>query len=72
MHYQFPSDPTAGTVMASGTYRQRGNAVDFALVENVQGTRYVWRPRALLSERGLTLRYPHPADGETIEVFARQ
>ena len=72
MHYQFPSDPATGTVMLSGTFRRRGDVVEFALVENVGGTRYVWRPRALFSEQRLTLRYPHPADGETVEVFARR
>jgi hypothetical protein len=46
--------------------------VDFALVEEVDGARYVWNPRALLSEHRLTVRYPHPADGETVEVFARR
>jgi hypothetical protein len=72
MHYQFPSDPAAGLLMLSGTYTRRINVVYFALVENVGGVRYVWRPRALLSGNKLTLRYPHPADGETIEVFARR
>ena len=72
MHYRFPSDPAAGTVTLSGTYSRRGNTVTLALVEDVDGARYVWRPRALLSEHGLTLRYPNPADGETVEVFARQ
>jgi len=72
MHYQFPSDPAAGTVMVSGTYNRRSNVVHFALVEEVAGARYVWRPRALLSEHGLTLRYPHPADGETVEIFSRR
>jgi hypothetical protein len=71
MHYEFPSDPAAGTMEVSGTYRRRGNSVDFALVETVGDSRYVWRPRALLSEHRLTLRYPHPADGETVEVFSR-
>jgi hypothetical protein len=72
MHYQLPSDPAAGPVMVSGTYSRRGDVVHFALVEDVHGARYVWRPRARLSEHGLTVRYPHPADGETVEVFARR
>jgi hypothetical protein len=72
MHYQFPSDPAAGTGTVSGTYSRRGNAVALALVEDVGGARYVWRPRAFLSQHGLTLRYPNPADGEIVEVFARQ
>jgi hypothetical protein len=72
MQYRFPSDPAAGRVVVSGTYSRRGNVVDFALLEDVQGARYVWRPHAALSEHRLTLRYPHPADGETVEVFARR
>jgi hypothetical protein len=72
MHYRFPSDPTTGRVMVSGTYSRRGNVVDFALVEEVEGTRYVWRPRALVSEHKLTVRYPHGADGETVEIFSRR
>ena len=72
MHYQFPSDPAALRVTVSGTYSRRGNAVAFAIVEDVGGAPYVWRSRAVLSKLGLTLRYPNPADGEIIEVFARQ
>jgi hypothetical protein len=72
IRYQFPSDPAAGTYMVSGTYSRRGNVVNFALVEDVGGAPHVWRPRALLSEGRLTLRYPNPADGEVVEVFARR
>jgi hypothetical protein len=72
MHYQFPSDPVARTVTVSGTYSQRGNAVAFALVEDVGGAPFVWRSGAVLSKHGFTLRYPNPADGEIVEVFARQ
>ena len=72
MHFQLPSHPATDTVTVSGTYSRRGNAVAFALVEDVGGAQYVWRPQALLSEHGFTLRYPNPADGETVEVFDSQ
>lgn len=54
MHYQFPGDPAAETVTASGTYMRRAGVVDFFLSEEVDGARYVWRPRATLSDHRRT------------------
>ena len=71
VRYQLPSDRMPVTVVATGTYSRRGNLVVFALREGTEAGAYVWRPTAVLSGEVLTLRYPHPADGEIVEVFAR-
>jgi hypothetical protein len=72
MRYRFPADPSPRTELAVGTFTVRGSAVDFALREDGGTSPYVWRNRATLSGDSLTLRYPHPADGETVEVFRRE
>ena len=72
VRYQFPSDASPVTLVATGTYFRVGNFVAFALRENVGAASHVWRPTAVLSDDALILRYPHPADGETVEVFARR
>ena len=72
MRYQFPSEPADGAVTLSGSYSLHGDVVVFALVERAGGARYTWRLRGMFSDGRLTLRYPHPADGETVEVFARR
>jgi hypothetical protein len=70
--YQFPSDTSLVTVVATGTYTRAGDVVVFALREGAGAASHVWRPSAVLSDSALILRYPHPADGETVEVFSRQ
>jgi hypothetical protein len=72
MSYQFPSDASPVTLVAIGTYSRVGNLVIFALREEAPAAPHVWRPSAVLSDDALILRYPHPADGETVEVFSRR
>jgi hypothetical protein len=72
VRYQFPSDANPVTRVATGTYSRVGNFVTFALREGAGPASHVWRPRAFLSDEALILRYPHPADGEIVEVFARR
>jgi hypothetical protein len=72
IRYALPGDPTVGTVSARGSYYRSAAMVSFALVEDGAPIGSVWRVRGSLSEGRLTLRYPHPADGEIVEVFARR
>jgi hypothetical protein len=72
MSYQSPGDAAPVTLVASGTYLRVGNLVAFALREEPATVSHVWRPRAVLSDGALVLRYPHPADGEIVEVFTRR
>ena len=71
MRYHFPAPTGPVTVVGVGTFRLDGGAVEFALRENAGTAPSIWRSRAELTAEGLTLRYPHPADGEAVEVFRR-
>jgi hypothetical protein len=70
--YQLPSDTSPVTYVATGTYSRVGDSVVFALREGAGATSHVWRPATVLSGDDLVLRYPHPADGEIVEVFSRR
>ena len=70
--YRLPGDTEPTTIIATGTYSRKGDLVIFALREDAGAASYVWRPSAVLSDTGLTLWYPHPADGEIVEVFGRR
>jgi hypothetical protein len=72
VRYQLPTDASPVALVATGTYTRVGDVVVFALRERAGPPSHVWRPRAVLSEDALILRYPHPADGETVEVFSRR
>ena len=72
MQYAVPGEPSSDPVVSRGTFVRWDATVTFALVQDGDENRYVWRPRAHLAEGRLTLRFPHPADGETVEVFARR
>lgn len=60
------------TFVTVGTYTVVGDFVILALRENAGASPNVWRPHALLKDGILTLRYPHPADGEIVEEFRRE
>jgi hypothetical protein len=60
------------TVIAIGTYTLRGHNVSFALRDPASAFPSVWLARAELEGDGLTVRYPHPADGEVVEEFRRE
>jgi hypothetical protein len=72
MTYRLPSDPGLAPQVATGTYSRIGNLVLLALREGAVPASHLWRPAAVLSDGRLILRYPHPADGETVEIFRRQ
>lgn len=58
--------------MYTGTFSVHGGRVEFALRE-VGATHSVrWRPHAVSEGATLTVRYPHPADGEVVENFQRE
>jgi hypothetical protein len=72
MRYQLPSDPQPASLVATGTYSRVGDLVLFALREDGGAASHTWRASADHSDGRLRLRYPHPADGETVEIFRRQ
>lgn len=72
VRYLFPSEQEVDPQVATGTYSRLGELVLFALREGGGTALHIWRSRATLSDGRLTLRYPHPADGETVEIFRRQ
>ena len=72
VRYQFPTDTAPVTLIAIGTYSRVGDVVVFDLREHAGASPHVWSPSAVLSSGALTLRYPNPADGETVEVFSRR
>jgi len=72
VQYQFPEDAGPVTEASLGTFTVRRGAVDLTLRQERDGTWYVWRVRATLADGRLTMSYPHPADGETVEVFRRE
>ena len=72
MQYAVPGDPSPGPVVARGTYVRWDGMVTFALVFDGDPGANIWRPSARLVGGRLTVRYPHPADGETVEVFVHR
>jgi len=72
IRYQLPGEASPRTDASVGTFTLRRGVVDFALREQIEEASRVWRFRATLADERLTVRYPHPADGETVEVFRRQ
>jgi hypothetical protein len=69
---QLPSDASPSTQASVGTFTLRGDVVELALREERDGAWDVWRVQGTLADGRLTLRYPHPADGYTVEVFRRE
>ena len=53
---------------SSGSYRVSGTTIELALQEPGG---YLWRVRGVVDSVSITLRYPHPADGETTERYQR-
>jgi hypothetical protein len=57
-------------VVATGTYSLQRGRVELALRQ--VGYASVWRLHALSEGAMLTVRYPHPADGDVVETFRRE
>jgi hypothetical protein len=72
VRYQLPGAAGPTAYAAAGSFRLRGATVELALREEGAPRAGVWHLRATLSGDSLTVRYPHPADGETTELFVRQ
>ena len=53
---------------SSGSFSVSGTTIELALHES---NGYVWRVRGVVDGVSITLRYPHPADGETTERYER-
>ena len=64
--YRFSPHPLVHE--ASGSYRVTGTTIELTLVESGG---YVWRVHGTIEGASITLRYPHPADGETAERYER-
>lgn len=63
---RFGAEPVVNE--SSGSYRVSGTTIELALHES---NGYVWRVRGIVDSMSITLRYPHPADGETTERYER-
>ena len=73
MTYQIDTTGTTREFVARGTYQLADSTVELALRENDGGSEFVWRVRAdLLSDGGLRITYPRPADGTIVEVYKRR
>ena len=59
-------------VVATGTYSLQRGSVELALREADVSQASVWRLHAVSEGTMLTVRYPHPADGEVVETFRRE
>jgi hypothetical protein len=59
-------------VVATGTYSLQRGSVELALREVGVSQASVWRLHAVSEGARLTVRYPHPADGEVVESFRRE
>jgi hypothetical protein len=59
-------------VVATGTYSLQRGSVELALREAGVNQASVWRLHAVSEGTMLTVRYPHPADGEVVETFRRE
>jgi len=64
--YRFGPQPLVHE--ASGSYRVTGTTIELTLVESGG---HVWRVRGTIEGAAITLRYPHPADGEAAERYER-
>jgi len=58
-------------VVATGTYWLQRGSVEHALREAGVSQASAWRLHAVSEGATLTVRYPHPADGEVVETFRR-
>jgi hypothetical protein len=56
-------------IVATGTYSVQKGGVELALHEVGATPPSVWRLHAVLEGVTLTVRYPHPADDEVVEIF---
>lgn len=71
--YQIDTQGTLRELVARGTYQLTDSGVELALREDDGRSDYVWRVRAeLLSDGGLRLTYPRPADGIIVELYRRR
>lgn len=59
-------------IVATGTYSLQRGSIELALREAGVSQAPVWRLHAVSEGAMLTVRYPHPADGEVVENFRHE
>lgn len=70
VRYQLSGVAAERDYVSQGTFVATPDSIIFALVEDPARPELVWRPRAQLVNRTITLRYPDPADGpDIVEVY---
>jgi hypothetical protein len=71
--YAAPAGGTAPDYSAVGSFRLRGDSIEFALREDGGRSQYVWNPRGNWSATSFYIRYGDPADGlDIVETYRRQ
>ena len=72
VRYEGGDGAGAREVVATGTYSLQRRSIELALREAGASQASVWRLHAVSAGARLTVRYPHPADGDVVETFRRE